>query len=170
LESPRQGIFPPVLAGLVTGLMTWAIAGLPTDWDPADGSLGWIVPLLLVFPFVVSALWGWALLKGHPRKVVIATAGGLLALAFLRLPQDIAWQVAGNAVAGLAAGLALGARWRIDAGLAAVALCLAPVLIWSAVQVPVRESMVAFQDATLESMEETLWSELDQKTNRSLSR
>lgn len=162
MESPRQGVFPPVLAGLVTGLLTWAIVGLPEEWDPTGGSVGWMVPLLLVFPFLVSALWGWALLAGRPKKVVAAAAGGLLAVALMWWPQDIVWQVAGNVAAGMAAGLALGSRWRIDAGLAAVTVCLAPVLIWSALQVPLRENMTAFQDSTLQSMEESLWSKLDE--------
>ena len=130
--------------------------------DQAGGSAGWVIPLLLVFPFVVSSLWGWALLTGRPRQLVLAVAGGLLVLLLLGMPREIAWQVGGNMAAGLAAGLALGARWRLDAGLLAVTVCLAPVLIWSAVEVPVRENLEVFRGATLESMEETLWRDLDE--------
>ena len=120
LGSFRQGVFPPALAALVTGLLTWATAGLPEELGPAAGSIGLLIALLLVYPFVVSALWGWALLAGRPRKLVLAAAGGLLILSLLRLPQDITWQVASNVVAGLGAGLALGSRWRLDAGLLAL--------------------------------------------------
>ena len=163
MGSFRQGIFPPVLAGLVTGLLTWVTARLPEGLDPADGSAGWVIPLLLVLPFLVSALWGWALLVGRPRKLVLGMAGVLLVLGLIGMPRDITWQVVGNAAAGLAAGLALGSRWRLDAGLLAVTACLAPVLIWSAVQVPVRENLEMFRAATLESMEQTLWIDLSEE-------
>ena len=161
LGKSLQGVFSPVLAGVVTTLLIWVTVRLPDELDPVDNSVGWLIPLMLILPFFVSALWGWALLAGKPRKLVLILAGALLAVALVRLPQEIIWPVAGNVVAGLAAGLALGSRWRIDAGLLAVTLCLAPVLIWSAVQMPVIESMNAIRDTTLESMEDNLWSNLE---------
>ncbi|MBU8870443.1 MAG: YybS family protein [Gemmatimonadales bacterium] len=167
--------FPPLLAGVVTGLLTLATVQVPEELDPTGGSAGWIISFLLVFPFMISSLWGWALLAGRTRRLVLIVAGGLLIIFLMVLPRDIAWQVGGNMAAGLAAGLALGMRWRLDAGLLAVTLCLAPVLIWSAFKVPVRENLDVFRSATLESMEETLWqglgeSELGQVRQREEAR
>ena len=162
MGSSWRFVFPPFLAGIVTGLLTWATTRLPEELDLNGGSAGWVIPLLLVYPFMVSSLWGWSLLAGRPRRLVLAFAGGVLVLLLMGLPNDIAWQVGGNMAAGLAAGLALGARWRLDAGLLAVAICLAPALIWSAVEFPVLDHLDDFRGATLESMEETLWQGLDE--------
>ena len=161
LGSNWRDVIPILPAVLVTGLLTWAVGRLPEELDTAGGSAGWIIPLLLVLPFIVSSLWGWALLVGRPRWMVLAAAVGLQAILLGAVPQDIAWQVGGNMAAGLAAGLALGSRWRLDAALLAVILCLAPVLVWSALEMPLRENIDVFGDSTLDSME-PLWQGLDE--------
>lgn len=157
----RPGLFPIVLAILVTGALAWVTARFSALPESDPGPVDWLIPLLLVMPFAVAALWGWALVTGRPRRLAVGAAAGLLVLGLSTLPQDVVWQVAGNVAAGLAAGLAIGARWRIDAAVVAVTACLAPVLIWSALQMPLDRTLDEFGEATLQSMDDTLWQDLD---------
>lgn len=161
MERTGQGVLPPIVAGLITALLVWATARMPVGPEASAEAMAWVVPLLLVFPFAVSGLWGWALLTGRPSRLVLAVAGGLLLVFLLWIPREIGWQAAVDIAAGLAAGLALGSRWRLDAGLGAVALCLAPLLIWSTLQMPIRQTLQEFQEPALETLEETQWSNLD---------
>lgn len=162
MEENRQGVFPPVLAGLVTGGLTLAVARIPVDAGSAAAVPVWAAPLVLAFPFAVSALWGWAWATGPGRWLTLAVAVVTAAVIFGTLPADSAWQSVTSMAAGLAAGWALGAHARLDVGLLAVSICLAPILIWTLAQMPADQILGEIADVSMQNMEQTVWHGLEE--------
>lgn len=162
LEGNRQEVFPPVLAGLVTGGFTLVVARIPVDAASPAAMPAWAAPLVLAFPFVVSALWGWAWATGPARRLTLGMAVVTVGLMFWSLPVDVAWQTVTSVAAGLAAGWALGARARLDVGVLAVSICLAPLLIWTLVQMPAEEILEEVAAVSMQNMEQTVWHGLEE--------
>lgn len=148
------GYLPPVVALALTlavgGLMTLVASG-----DEVDTGSG-VVALLLPLPLLVSGIWGWALIAGRPRRVVLAAAGAWLATALMAFPAGVTWPLAGNALAGMAAGYALGLRWRLDAALAVITAALLPALVWSLLEMPPTDQLEILEPQLLEMLEQNL--------------
>lgn len=162
LKESRQAAFPPILAGLLTGMMALAIARIPQDAGSSGAVAVWTAPLLLAFPFVVSALWGWAWVTGPARRLTLAVAIAVVGGILWSLPREIGWQTVTDAAAGLAAGWTLRSRLRLDVAVLAVSLCLAPLLIWTLVQMPARQLLEEMATVSLQNMEQTVWHGLEE--------
>jgi hypothetical protein len=148
------GYLPPVAAlalTLAVGGLTTLVAG-----GGEDGAGSASMALLLPMPLLVSVAWGLALVAGRPRRFLVAAAGVWLAVALAFFPAGVTWPLAGNAAAGIAAGWALGLRWRLDAALAAVTVALLPALVWSLVELPPTDQLELLEPQLLEMLEQNL--------------
>ncbi len=154
------GFATPLVALLVTLSLTWFYSAVVAigDSSSAVASLGLLV--LMPSPIVVSVVWGGALLLGRPHRLALAGAALWFVICWLVLPHEMVWQYLGNVVAGLLAGVALGMRWRPDLALAAMALVMAPLLIFAAVEMPIEEHMQLTGDSVMEMMAEGMPSDL----------
>lgn len=131
-----QALSPALLVALVLGLMT---------------------------PLVVPTLWGIATLTSRPLVLVAVAAAGWLATALVILPGMSVWPVAGFVLAGVAAGLALGFRWRLDLAVGVVLLALAPNFAWQVSQYPVDQQYRQMAAQYLEARREMLAGTADPK-------
>ena len=156
MTRSHAGILPPLVAALVTLVLTWMVGAVPMGPEESGVRIGMFMVALVPIPFVVSAVWGSALMAGYPRRLVPAIAGGWLLMSLALLPAELTWQMCGNVVAGIAAGLALAGRWRLDGALAAVIVPLVPILVWSSLQLPVADQMQEVLDQAMEARRETL--------------
>ncbi|HPF70296.1 MAG TPA: DUF2232 domain-containing protein [Candidatus Krumholzibacteria bacterium] len=115
------GFLPPLFALAVTAAATAGFRAI-TAGIAGDGLLAAAAVLAMVFgPSMLAVVWASALIMSRPHGLAVAAAlaaaGGALVLG----PLAAGLPTAGAVLAGLAAGLALGARWRLDAALAVVA-------------------------------------------------
>jgi len=145
-----------MLAAAVTLMLTAAYAAASGGSDPVGPLMGLVILLLIPVPVGIAVIWGSAILTCRPYQAAFAGAVVWLVLSYFLLPRDIVWQMSGNVAAGLAAGLALGRRWRLDMALTVVAAVLLPVIIWAVVQVPVTEQLQVVSDQMLNVLEENL--------------
>ncbi len=147
------GFATPVVALLVTLLLTWLMAALTGGTDAVSGL---VLLILMPAPLVVAVLWGGALLIGRPHRLAPLAALAWLAAGWFMVPHDFVYQLAGYVVAGLLAGLAMGMRWRLDATVLIIAAALCPILLWTAIQVPVTEQLELYSDEMLKALEQNL--------------
>jgi hypothetical protein len=91
----------------------------------------------------------------------VATAAATLVIGLLAAGARVALPVAGYAAAGLAAGHALGARWRWDAALAAVVVTLVPGAAWVALETPVESALAAEAERARTVLAESLPADMD---------
>jgi len=157
-RMPRSwpGYLPSLLAAAVTLVLTAVYAAAAGGSEPL-GALRFVLLLFLIpLPIGLSVIWGSAVLTSRPFRAVVIGAGVWFALSWFLLPRDVVWQLAGNVAAGLAAGLALGLRWRLDTALTVVVAALLPVIVWTVIQVPVREQLDVASQEMLNLIEESL--------------
>ncbi|MDX2473430.1 MAG: hypothetical protein QNL91_06935, partial [Candidatus Krumholzibacteria bacterium] len=150
------GYAAPVAALLVTLLLTWVMALVVQGADVSAAVSGLAILMLLPAPLVVAVMWGGALLIGRPHRLATAAAVMWFVASWFLVPHEFVWQLLGQVAAGLLAGLALSQRWRIDAALLIIALALCPILVWTAVQVPVQEQLQIYSDEMLKTMEQNV--------------
>jgi hypothetical protein len=112
--------------------------------------------LLIPLPLGVAVIWGSTVLVSRPFIATIAGALGWLIVSHALLPGEIVWQLAGNVAAGVAAGLALVLRWRLDGALALVAVLLLPLIIWAMMEVPLADQFAMVREEMLRILEENL--------------
>ena len=156
MDRSWPGYLPPLVAAVVTLVLTAVYAAAVGGSEPAGPLRGMVLLLLIPVPLGIAVVWGGALLASRPFLAVIAGAVGWLALSYFLLPREVVWQLAGNVAAGLAAGLALGLRWRLDAALTAVAAALLPVILWAVMEVPVAEQLQMVSQEMLNVLEDNL--------------
>ena len=143
------------LAALVTLGAAWLLkrAGAEVGaGDPSGGtpSVLWL-PAVLVAPFVVAVLWGLAAWGDRRWPLLVGSLAAWLGAGYLLLQGPDTWQMSANAAAGLMAGLAWRHRWRLDVALVGAAAVLAPLVVWAAVQMPVREQLASITDQSPKS-------------------
>jgi hypothetical protein len=150
------GFAIPVVALVVSLAVTWLFSAVVAlgETSAAIANLGLLI--LLPSPIVVSVIWGGALLIGRPHRLAFFAAVGWLVICWVVLPHQFVWQYLGNVAAGLLAGLALGLRWRLDVALLAMALAMAPLLIFASLEMPIQEQMQLSREAIVEVLEESL--------------
>ncbi len=166
LPRSRPGYLPSLLAASVTLVLTAVYAAAAGGSEPLGGLRVVLLLFLIPLPIGLSVIWGSAALTSRPFRAVVVGAGVWFALSWFLLPRDVVWQLAGNVAAGLAAGLALGLRWRLDAALAVVVAALLPVIVWTVIQVPIREQLDVASQEMLNLIGESLpeGSSEDQRT------
>ncbi len=150
------GYLPSMLAASVTLGLTAVYAAAAGGSEPLGALRVMLLLFLIPLPVGLSVIWGSAVLTSRPFLTVIVGACVWLALSYFLLPRDVVWQMTGNVAAGLAAGLALGLRWRLDAALAVVVAALLPVILWTLIQVPVREQLEVASQEMLSLIQESI--------------
>ncbi len=156
MRRPWPGYLPPLVAATVTMLACLLFDAASNEAVLGDMAAGLLALLLVPVPIVVSVLWGGAVIAARPHRLVLLAAAAWLVPALLLLPGGAVWPLASHMAAGLVAGFALGARWRLDAALAGIALVLLPLTIWSVVELPVGEQLDMIQEELRPMLEETL--------------
>ncbi len=150
------GFLAPLVVLLGTLMLTWLMSVVVGDADGSEPVPGLVLLILLVSPFAVAIGWGGALLAGRPHRLAPVAAIIWLIVSWIAVPHDYVWQLLGYVAAGLLSGMALGMRWRLDVALLVMALALSPILVWTAMEVPVAEQMQIISDDTLEILEQSL--------------
>ncbi len=162
MEGSRQSLMRPLVVALVTAGLTWGLDRIPAEGSAATGALPAVMALLLFYPFIVSALWAWALMTGPQIQWTLAIAGITSAGILVLVSPEVGWQAVVDCLAGLVAGWVLLARWRLDAGWIAVVACLAPLLVWSMSQLPVQDTLQEMRTLAVTNLEQTLWLDLEE--------
>lgn len=159
---PRSwpGFAAPLVAAVATLLLAWVeestLAQAANAQDAVSPALVLGLVLGLMAPLVVPTLWGLATLASRPLVLVAAAAVAWLGAGLMLLPGEVVWPWAGFVLAGLAAGSALGFRWRLDVAVAVVVLALAPNFVWQLHQYPVDQQYRQWADQYLEARREML--------------
>lgn len=151
-----------VFLSVTAALVTLAVAGLlklletrlaVVGTGAVDTMTAWWLALMTPAPLVVAVLWGRAA-WGDPRTVrLLAAVGGWLAAGHLLVGAAATWQMTVNVAAGIVAGLTWRRGWRLDVALLSVTAVLAPLIVWSVLQLPVREQITAFGERSLQELE-----------------
>ena len=142
-----------VAASLLAGLV-FTIAG--RAGAEADATAGLLALVLVPVPMVMSVVWGSAVVMTRPHRLAFAAAGVWLATAWILFAADTVWPLASHMAAGVMAGVALGARWRLDAALGGITAALLPLAIWSLVQLPLGEQFELLREEMGPLLEESL--------------
>jgi len=152
--TPGPSAFLSPLAALITLAVAWVVALVSGDMAAGGPAVGFWLLVVLPAPMLVAVLWGRAA-WGERRVARLAAAVAVWLLAgHLLLSAADTWQMTANVAAGLVAGWAWRRGWRLDAALAGVVLMLLPLIVWAAVQMPVREQLAAISDQSLKMLEE----------------
>ena len=141
MTRPWPGYLPPLVAATATlaaCLLFDAATGAAATGAAATSLLAVV---LLPVPLLVSVLWCGVVIATRPHWLVFPALGAWLALALAVSPGGTVWPLASHAAAGLIAGFALGARWRLDAALGGVVVMLVPLTLWSVHELPVGEQL-----------------------------
>ena len=166
---PRSwpGFVAPLVAAVGTLILVWAQDAL---LEVAAVSMESVSPALLIAgllgliaPLAVPALWGGAFLIGRPMVLSLVAAVVWLAVSLLMAPALVVWPMASFVVAGLAAGLALGFRFRLDAALVVVTIAMAPYFVWSINEVPLEQKYELMTEQYIEARREMLEGTADPK-------
>lgn len=152
----RPGYLPALAALTATLLASVLMVAVSTAGAESGMALGVLALVLLPVPLVLSVLWGSAVVSTRPHRLALAAAALWLVAAWLLFPGATTWPMASNVAAGLVAGIALGARWRLDAALGGIALVLVPLTVWSVVEMPLGEQMDLFHAELMPVLEENL--------------
>lgn len=152
--TPGLSAFVSPLAALITLAVAWVVALVSRDMAAGGPAVGFWLLIVLPSPLLVAVLWGRA--AWGERKVVrlLAAVAVWLGAGHLLLSAADTWQMTANVAAGLMAGWAWRRGWRLDAALLGVAVMLLPLIVWAAVQMPVREQLAAISDQSLKMLEE----------------
>jgi len=162
VTRPWPGYLPPLVAAAATlaaCLLFDAATGAAVD----EGTAGLLAVVLLPVPLLVSVLWCGVVIAARPHWLVFPATGAWLALALAVSSGDTVWPLASHAAAGLIAGFALGARWRLDAALGGVVIMLVPLTLWSVHELPVGEQLDMLETELLPLLEEALPESADVK-------
>ncbi len=155
-RSPSAYLSP--LAALVTlgaaSLLNLAGAEVAAG-EPAGGTVSvlWL-PVAAVVPLAVAVLWGLAAWGDRRTWRLVGSLAAWLGSGYLLVQGPDMWSMTANVAAGLVAGLAWRHRWRPDVALVGAAAVLAPLVIWAAVQMPVRDQLAAISDQSLKALEQ----------------
>jgi hypothetical protein len=141
------------LAALATLAVAWLLKLIGDDLAAGGPASTWWPLVAVPAPLVVAVLWGWAAWADRKVARLLAAAGGWLVAGHLLLTPGDTWQMTANVAAGVLAGLTWRRGWRLDASLLLVTAALAPLIIWAAVQMPVREQLAALGDQSLKVLE-----------------
>ena len=156
MKRSWPGYLPPVVALGVT-LAFGLVFGLAVAGTLQDGVLAfWVLLLRLAGPVILAVVWGAALIMARPHRAAVATAALAAVGALLLLPAAAGLPLAGSVAAGLAAGAALGARWRLDVALAVVAGLLVSTVILDVIAVPVDRQLALIREQVTPVLEETI--------------
>jgi hypothetical protein len=140
-----------------------AVAGAAATGEPAATLLAVV---LLPVPLAVSVLWGGVVVAARPHWLVFPAALGWLALGLALSSGETVWPLASHAAAGLVAGFALGAGWRLDAALGGIALMLVPLTIWSVNELPVGDQLAMLEAELRPQLERSLPETVDETQRR----
>jgi len=151
--APLAAAVTTLFLVLIQGLLVGESAATPETVSPALALAGL---LGLAATFVVPVLWGWAILAGRPLWLALALAPAWLAVSLVIAPGPVVWPMAAFVAAGLAVGLVLVYRLRLDAALAVVSLVLAPYYVWSVLAVPPGEQFSQLTEQYIEARREML--------------
>lgn len=152
--KPGPTAFMSPLAALVTLATAWVLAQVGADAATDGPSTGIWLLLALPAPLVVAVAWGRAAMAEPKALRLVAALAGWLVAGHLLVAAAETWQMTANVAAGLVAGLAWRRGWRPDVAVLGTAAMLAPLVIWAAVQMPVREQMAAIGDQSLKVLEQ----------------
>ena len=156
MKRSWPGYLPPVVALGVT-LASGLVFGLAESGTVPDGVLAfWVLLARLSGPVVLAVVWGATLIMTRPHRLAIAAAALAAGAALVFLPAAAALPLAGSVAAGLAAGTALGARWRLDVALAVVAGLLLSTVILDVIAVPVDRQLALIREQATPMLEETI--------------
>lgn len=151
--KPGPTAYLSALAALVTLALAWGLAQAGAGMETGGPGVGWFL-LALATPLVVAVAWGRAMVaETRWLRLAAAVAAWLAAGHVLVSPADT-WQMSANVAAGLLAGAALRRGWRVDVAVLATAAVLAPLVVWAAVQMPVREQMARIGEQSLQVLEQ----------------
>ncbi len=152
--KPRPTAFLSVLAALITLAVAWVLARAGADLEAGGGSVGPWLALAMPAPILVAVAWGWAILAETRWLRLAAAVAAWLVLGHVLVSAADTWQMSTHVAAGLVAGAAWRRGWRPDVAVLGTAAVLAPLVIWAAVQMPVREQMAAIGDQSLRMLEQ----------------
>lgn len=141
------------LAAAATLAVAWLLKLAGDDLAAGGPAATWWPLVAVPAPLVVAVLWGWAAWGDRNVPRLAASAAGWVAAGYLLLGAGETWQSTANVAAGVLAGLAWRRAWRLDVSLALVTGALAPLIIWAAVQMPVREQLAAIGEQSLKVLE-----------------
>lgn len=156
MTRPWPGYLPPLTAAAAS-LAACLLFDAVSRAAAAGATAGTLLAVVLLpVPLAVSVLWGGVVVAARPHWLVFPAALGWLALALLLSTGETVWPLASHAGAGLVAGFALGARWRLDAALGGIALMLVPLTIWSVNELPVGEQLELLEAELRPQLEQNL--------------
>lgn len=142
------------LAALVTLAVAWALAQAGADMAAQGRGAGLWLAVAMPAPLVISVAWGWAVLAETNWLRLGAAVAVWLALGHALVSAADTWQTTSHVAAGLVAGAAWRRGWRLDAAVLGTAAMIAPLVVWAAVQMPVREQMAAIGEQSLQMLEQ----------------
>lgn len=142
------------LAATVTFVVAWVLAQAGADLAAGGPAAGLWLLVALPAPLVVAVFWGLAVWREQGFLRLGGALAAWLVAGHILLTAAETWQMSANVGAGLIAGLVFRRNWRLDAALLGVAAVLAPLIIWAAVQMPVREQLAAVSDQSLKMLEQ----------------
>jgi len=150
------GILPPSVA-LAASLMATLVFAFAGSHSAASGAgAGLVAVALMPVPLIVAVIWAAALVMARPHRLAPLAAGLWLAAALPVWGGPTTWPLAGHVAAGLVAGVALGARWRLDVALAGVTAALLPLSVWAVVQLPLADRLAESREELMSVVESTL--------------
>ncbi len=163
--SPRSwpNYGPPLVAALVTFLLSGFVDWLSRGEYSPDGISSLLPLLLLPLPFVVSALWAGVQMLGLPGRTVLLAAGAFVGVGLVQFSPEVVLQTGGQMAAGIVTGMALQYRWRLDMALVLAALALTPALIWATLEMPPREQFQLLGDQVTEVYQGSMPNGADEK-------
>jgi len=150
------GYLPALVALIMTMLACVLMVVVSTTGAESETAVGILALILLPVPLAVSVLWGSAVVVSRPHRLALAAAAGWLVAAWLLFPAATTWPVATSVAAGIVAGIALGARWRLDVALGGIAAVLVPLTVWSVIEMPVGEQFDLLRQELMPLLEENL--------------
>lgn len=167
MQRSWPGYVTPLVAAVLTLLLVWAqetaIQAAALSEETVSPALMLAGFLGLVAPFAVPALWGGAILTCRPMILGPAAAVAWLVAGLGIAPGLVVWPLASFVAAGLAAGMALGFRFRLDMALLVVTAALAPFFIWSIQEEPLDEQYTVMTEQYIEARREMLEGTADPK-------
>ncbi|MBK8166532.1 MAG: DUF2232 domain-containing protein [bacterium] len=152
--KPGPTAYLSALAALITLAVAWGLARAGAGVENGGPGVGLWLVLAVPAPVVVAVVWGWAIVAETRWLRLVAAVAAWLASGHVLVSAADTWQMTANVAAGLVAGAAWRRGWRPDVALLGTAAMLAPLVIWAAVQMPVREQMAAIGEQSLQVLEQ----------------
>lgn len=156
MTRPWPGYLPPLAAATATLAACLLFDAVSGAVAADEGAAGLLAVVLLPVPLLVSVLWCGVVVAARPHWLVFPAMAGWLAAGLVLSSGETVWPLASHAAAGLVAGFALGARWRLDAALGGVVIMLMPLTLWSVHELPVGEQLEMLEAELLPQLERAL--------------